>query len=78
MAFTVSIDDADAAALRRQAAAEDRSVEDVVHDAIRAHLARTATDLDAEVAAVRADADFMARAEALVERDRGILDRLAE
>lgn len=78
MAFTVSIDDDDAAALRRQAAVEDRSVEDVVHDAIRAHLARTASDLEAEVAAVRADTDFNRLLDEVVERDRAILDRLAE
>lgn len=34
--------------------------------------------LAAEIARVRADADFTARAKALIERDREILDRLAK
>jgi hypothetical protein len=34
--------------------------------------------LEAEIERVRADADFTARAKRLIERDREILDRLAE
>lgn len=36
------------------------------------------TDLDAEIERVRKDPDFMARVKRLVERDREILDRLAD
>ena len=79
MAFTVRIEGAVADALQRQAEAEHRSVEELAREVISAHLARRApTDLVADIDAVRADEDLTGRLAALVERDREILDRLAE
>lgn len=77
MAFTVRIEGPDADALQKQAAAEHRPVEDVARDVISDHVARS-SGLDAQIEAARADATFTDSLGALVERDREILDRLAE
>ncbi len=79
MAFTIRFDGPDAEALQREAEAEGVTVEDLARGAVREHLARRpSTDLAAELAAVRADVDFNERLDRLIERDQGILDRLAE
>lgn len=78
MAFTVRIDGADAEALQRQAARDGRSVEDVAREVIRDHVSRLGRDLASEIAAARSDADLDRRLSHVVERDKEILDRLAE
>lgn len=79
MAFTVRIEGAVADALQRQADAEHRPVEEVAREVISHHVARTGgPDLADEIEAVRTDEDFTNRVTALVQRDREILDRLAE
>lgn len=77
---TFELDEVDADALRRLAASERRSVDELATEAVRDLVARRGggDDLDREIEAVRADQAFSGRLDALVERDREILDRLAE
>lgn len=78
MAFTIRIDGADAEALQREADAQGVAVEDVARSVISDHVARASGALDAQVAAARADTEFQRLLSEVVERDREILDRLAE
>jgi hypothetical protein len=78
MAFTVRIEGPEAEALERQARAEDRSVEDLVPAVLSQHVARQAPAELAQVEAARSDDELTSRVARLVERDREILDRLAE
>ncbi len=79
MAFTIRFDGAVADALQRRAAAEDRPVEDLVHELVSDHVARSASpDLAAQIEQARTDDDVTSRLAQLVDRDREILDRLAE
>lgn len=77
---TFELDEVDAEALRRLAASERRSVDELATEAVRDLVARRrgTDDLDREIEEVRADRAFSDRLGALVERDREILDRLAE
>lgn len=83
---TFEIDDVDAEALRRLAERERRTVDDLAAEAVRDLVARRAgpgqaeapDDLGAAIDRVRADRAFTDALDALVERDREILDRLAE
>lgn len=74
------LEEVDAEALRRLAAQERRSIDELATEAVRDLIARRggSGDLGREIDRVKADAHFMDRANALVERDREILDRLAQ
>jgi hypothetical protein len=60
------------------AAHERRSVDDLATEAVRELLVRRGGDLSAQIEQARADADFTGTLARMVERDREILDRLAE
>jgi hypothetical protein len=81
---TFELDDIDAEALRRIATNERRTVDELAVEAVRELVARRtgqAEEGDAltqELARAREDRELMATLGALVERDREILDRLAE
>jgi len=82
MAMTVRLDDEAADVLRLLAEREQRPVDAIASEAVRAHAERARAagqeDLAAEVARVRSDTAFVETLDALADRDREILDRLAE
>lgn len=86
MTVTMRFTDAEAEVLRRQAALQHSTVEDVVRQAISEHVARRRPradrrvegDVIADIEVARQDDRFVQVVEGIVERDQEILDRLAE
>lgn len=86
MSVTVSFTDAESEDLRRRAESEHTTIEDVVRRAVQLHLTNVGRDgapsatggLLAEIDTVRSDERLLAVVDGVIERDREILDRLAE